>query len=68
MTGPSKAWWRSRTIWGAAGAALVAATGMVSDLAGAAEQVERLATVLFALYAIWGRVKAERRVGEANAG
>ncbi|MCC7097287.1 MAG: hypothetical protein IT472_08920 [Thermomonas sp.] len=66
MNGPSKSWSRSRTIWGAAGAALVALTGTVSDLAGTAEQIERLATVLLSLYAIWGRVQAEQRIGPTD--
>lgn len=59
----SKVWFRSRTIWAAIGVLVTQASGFAGDLSGLFEQLERLATAALALAAIWGRIKAETRIG-----
>lgn len=66
---PSKAWYLSRTIWGGIGVIGIAlsgyaasAAGLVGDVATLFEQLERLATAGFALVAIYGRIKADKRI------
>ena len=63
MTSGYQPWYRSRTIWAAAAAAIASLSGFVSDLAGLAEQIDRLVAAGFALYAIYGRLKADKRIG-----
>lgn len=58
-----KPWWRSSTIWAASGALVTSLTGFVSELAGLAEQIDRLAAAGFALWAIYGRIKANKQIG-----
>lgn len=66
---PSKAWYQSRTIWGGIGGVAVAlsalfvgAAGVIGDAATLAEQLERLGSAGFALLAIYGRIKADKRI------
>ena len=63
MTSGYQPWYRSRTIWAAAAAAVASLSGFIGDLAGLAEQIDRLAAAGFALYAIYGRLKADKRIG-----
>lgn len=59
----TKPWWRSSTIWAAGSAGLVSLSGFIGDVAGLGEQIERLITVGCALYAIYGRFRADKRIG-----
>ena len=59
-------WWRSRTIWAAGAAAIASLSGFIGEIAGLAEQIDRLAAAGFALYAIYGRIKADKRIGPGS--
>lgn len=56
-------WWRSRTIWAAGGAAIASLSGFLGEVAGLFEQIDRLAAAALAVYAIYGRIKADKRIG-----
>ena len=73
MNTGTKPWWASRTIWSAIGilaAAVISALGGQADDSDATligEGVGSIATGVLALIAIWGRVRASRRIGKSDA-
>lgn len=66
MTGGYQPWYRSRTIWAAAAAAIASLSGFVGELAGLGEQIDRLAAAGFALYAVYGRIRADKKIGPGS--
>jgi hypothetical protein len=64
----TKPWWQSTTIWGALGAAVIAMMGVLGeavsagDVAAVAGHADRIAGAVLAIVAIWGRIRANRRV------
>lgn len=69
MTNSPKPWWQSKTIWGALGVFIITVApelgiGVSSDdAAGIGGAVGNIGTGLFALFVIYGRLRAERRIG-----
>lgn len=66
----NKSWWQSKTVWGgiiafAAGIAGVFGIAVPEAVQGdIAEHVTALASALGGLIAVYGRIKAERKVGK----
>lgn len=64
-----KSWFQSKAVWGGVLAFLGAVLGYfgidfaAADQAEAVEFVSQLAAAVGGLLAIWGRVKAEKRIG-----
>lgn len=64
-----KSWWASTTIWGAIGVIIVAVLSAFGadvadgDAAAIGSGLGSIATGVFALVAIWGRINASKRIG-----
>ncbi|PAL20205.1 hypothetical protein [Sphingopyxis sp. GW247-27LB] len=69
MTNSPKPWWQSKTIWGAIGVFIITVApelgiGVSSDdAAGIGGAVSNIATGVFALFVIFGRLRAKQRIG-----
>lgn len=74
MTSGGKPWWQSKTIWAALVVFLVTiapelGVGITDqDAVDGGGALGNILAGLFALVAIWGRIKARQRIGPATPG
>ena len=72
MTSNAKPWWQSKTIWAALVVFLVTiapelGVGITDqDATDGGGALGNILAGVFAIVAIWGRVKARKRIGPAN--